>query len=305
MAEMLLLALIVEAVVGYPAFVFARIGHPVTWAGWLIGRLDEVWNRGGALRRRLLGVTLVVVLVVAATLAGMAIETALAGSWGVVLLVLVTTTGLAQRSLDDHVSAVLLPLREDDLTAARAAVGHIVGRDTAQLDGSGVATAAIESLAESFGDGIVAPAFWFLVGGLPGLLACKAINTADSMIGHKDARHGAFGWAAARSDDLINLIPARLAGIFIVMAGGHGLAVMLRDARQHASPNAGWPEAAMAGALRRRLGGPVSYGGEPARRPLLGDGDRPDVDDLARARAIYRRACLIQWCAVGAIAWLA
>jgi adenosylcobinamide-phosphate synthase len=167
-----------------------------------------------------------------------------------------------------------------------------------------VAVAATESLAESFCDGVVAPAFWFLVAGLPGLLACKAINTADSMIGHLDDRHRWFGWAAARLDDGVNWLPARLSGVLVALAGGGGFAVMRRDARHHASPNGGWPEAAMAGALRRRLGGPVSYDGMPAPRAWLGDGPSPDAADLARALGIYRRACLLLWLLVGGLSWL-
>jgi adenosylcobinamide-phosphate synthase len=180
----------------------------------------------------------------------------------------------------------------------------IVGRDTEALDESGIAVAAIESLAESFCDGVVAPAFWFLIGGLPGLAICKAINTADSIVGHRDARHRDFGWASARADDLVNLIPARIAGLLICIAGAGGLGVMLRDARHHASPNGGWPEAAMAGVLERRLGGAVSYDGEPAERAILGHGKPPDANDLARALAAYRRACLLLWLITGGVAWL-
>jgi adenosylcobinamide-phosphate synthase len=219
-------------------------------------------------------------------------------------LVLIGSTMLAQRSLYTHVAAVITPLASGDLAGARLAVSRIVGRDTASLDSAGVSTAAIESLSESFCDGIVAPAFWFLVAGLPGLLACKAINTADSMIGHKDERYRAFGWAAARTDDLVNFIPARLAGLLICAVGPGGLITMFRDARRHASPNGGWPEAAMAGVLACQLGGPVSYDGESAYRALLGNGPRPDVESLRVALRVFGRACLALWLIVGAIAWL-
>src|SRR3954470_18257573 len=181
--------------------------------------------------------------------------------FGTIIVVLVATLGLAQRSLYSHVRDVLRALERDDLSAARAAVSKIVGRDTAQLTASGVSAAATESLAESFNDGIVAPAFWLAVGGLPGLFAYKALNTADSLIGHREPRWRAFGWAAARADDVANLIPARLAAVLFCVGGPGGWRITWRDAGKHASPNAGWPEAAMAGALRLRLAGPIAYDG--------------------------------------------
>lgn len=219
--------------------------------------------------------------------------------------VLAATLGLAQRSLYDHVAAVARALEADDLEAARKAIGMIVGRDTADLDASGVATAAIESLAESFNDGIVAPACWLATAGLPGLFAYKAVNTADSLIGHREPRWKDFGWAAARTDDLINLAPARLAGALIAAAGGSGWKVMLRDAHRHTSPNAGWPEAAMAGALGVRLGGPVAYDGVMTHRPTFGDGPAPVASDVRRALDIYVGACGLLWgvIAVGGRAW--
>ena len=175
---------------------------------------------------------------------------------------------------------------------------------TRWLDEAGVATAAIESLAESFCDGVVAPALGLLLFGLPGLFVVKAINTADSMVGHRTPELGAFGWAAARADDVVNFVPARVAGALIALAGRGGWHAMRRDARHHASPNGGWPEAAMAGALGRQLGGEVTYGGEPAHRAVLGDGPPPDAADLMRALGIYRTACLSLWMLVGVVAWL-
>ncbi|MBX9814661.1 MAG: cobalamin biosynthesis protein, partial [Sphingomonas sp.] len=235
--------------------------------------------------------------------AGWTLTRASKGRAGRVALVLAATTGLAQRSLDAHVRDVLRPLERGDLPAARRALAMIVGRDVEALDEAGIATAAIESLAESFGDGIVSPACWLALAGLPGLFAFKLVNTADSMIGHRTPELEAFGWAAARADDAMNLAPARLAGVLLCAAGGGGWAVMRRDAGRHASPNAGWPEAAMAGALGRRLGGPVSYEGVPAARPWMGDGPPPDAADLARALAIYRRACALLWALAGAHSW--
>lgn len=302
--EQLLLALIGEAALGYPAALFATIGHPVTWIGAAIAGLERYWNLGADQRRRVAGIATLLLTASGAAAVGLAIEAVAGHGWGVAAIVLIATTGLAQRSLDDHVRAVAAPLTAGDLPGARQAVGQIVGRDTAGLDEAGVATAAIESLAESFCDGVVAPAFWFLLFGLPGLLACKAINTADSMIGHRDDRYRYFGWAAARVDDVVNWVPARISGLLIAVAGAGGFRVMWRDARHHASPNGGWPEAAMAGAVGRRLGGPVSYDGEPAMRAILGDGPAPEAADLRRALGIYRCACLLLWALVGAVAWL-
>jgi adenosylcobinamide-phosphate synthase len=217
------------------------------------------------------------------------------------LIALVGTIGLAQRSLFEHVNKVLISLRAGDLPASRERVSLIVGRDTRQLDVAGVCAAALESLAESFNDGIVAPAFWFLIAGLPGLFAYKVINTADSLIGHKEERWRAFGWTAARVDDVANLVPARIAGTLLVVAGLRGFGVMLSDAAKHASPNAGWPEAAMAGALRIRLGGPATYDGVLHERPVFGAGHAPGVAELRRGLRLYVVACGLLWVAIAAV----
>ncbi len=270
--------------------------------GAMIDAAERRWNRPerspGA--RRLSGVATVVGTAGVAALVGLA-ASRLPGP----APVLAATLGLAQRSLHDHVAAVAEALEADDLPGARTAVAKIVGRDTATLEASGVAAAAIESLAESFNDGVVAPAFWLAAAGLPGLYAYKAVNTADSLIGHREPRWKDFGWAAARTDDVMNLAPARLAGALIATAGGGGWRVMIRDARRHASPNAGWPEAAMAGALGVRLGGPVAYEGVMTDRPVFGEGSEPSVVDLRRALAIHLRACGLLWAAVaiGGRAW--
>ena len=299
-AALLLATLIAEAALGYPR----RWPHPVQAAGALIAMWERRCNRGGRARQRTAGVALLVMLVALSVLIGWLVAHIAGEGWGRIAIVLIATTGLAQRSLHDHVVAVVTPLAAGDLSMARAAVAMIVGRDTAALDEAGVATAAIESLAESFCDGVVAPAFWFLVAGLPGLFAAKAINTADSMVGHRTPRLIWFGWASARADDLVNCLPARLSGALICLAGGGGWRTMRRDARRHASPNGGWPEAAMAGALGRRLGGAVTYDGEAAMRATLGEGAAPDVADLRRALRIYRTACLGLWIMTGAIACL-
>ena len=304
-------ALAVEACVGYPQALHARIAHPVVWIGKLIEALERRWNdhASSAAARRTLGVITMIIVAGSAGAVGYAIQLgAQQLPFGMIIVALIATIGLAQRSLYTHVRDVLRPLDHNDLPAARESVSKIVGRDTAQLTSSGVSAAAIESLAESFNDGIVAPVFWLAIGGLPGLFAYKALNTADSLIGHREPRWRAFGWAAARADDVANLIPARLAGLLIVAAGGGGLHVMWRDAPRHASPNAGWPEAAMAGAIGVELGGGAMYEGVMHERPLFGAGRRPDRDDLRRALQVHLVACALLWAltlalAIGALLW--
>jgi len=288
-------ALAGEALIGYPPWLYRRIGHPVGWVAAAIERLSEGLNSPDLppWRARANGVATAAIVAGLGAAFGLALQR-LAGRGALrsPLLVLLATPGLAQRSLHDHVADVARPLARGDLAGARTAVSHIVGRDTGALDAAGVAAAALESLAESFNDGVVAPALWLAVGGLPGLYAFKAINTADSLIGHREAPWGDFGWAAARLDDLVNLVPARLAGALVALAGGGGWRVMWRDAGKHASPNAGWPEAAMAGALGLRLGGPATYDGVVTARPVFAAGARPpQAADLARGLAVYRRAC--------------
>jgi len=300
--EQLLAVLIVEAALGYPAWVLARVGHPVMWVGRMIEAMDRRWNH--APHARAAGVLAALVLVVTGSAAGLVIERLASGWGGIIAIILIATAGLAQRSLHDHVAAVIRPLAEGDLNAARLALSGIVGRDTAVLDTPGMAAAATETLAESFCDGIVAPAFLFLILGLPGLFAFKCISTADSMIGHLDARYRQFGWASARLDDGLNLLPARIAGVLICLAGGGGWRILWRDAGNHLSPNAGWPESAMAGALGVRLGGGAAYDGEWITRETLGDGAAPAVADLVRAMSIYRLACALLWLTVGGAAWL-
>ncbi|HTI67343.1 MAG TPA: adenosylcobinamide-phosphate synthase CbiB [Caulobacteraceae bacterium] len=302
-------AAVIEGLVGYPERLHARAPHPVAWLGALIARLELAWNRPRwpPNARRALGAATVLLTASAAALAGLAVERALAGwAFAPVVIAVVGAFGLAGRSLHDHVRAVARPLATGDLVQARQAVGRIVGRDTAALDQAGVAAAALESLAESFCDGVVAPVFWFLVGGLPGLFAYKAVNTADSLIGHREPRWRDFGWAAARADDLMNLVPARIAGALVALAGGRGWRTMLRDAPKHASPNAGWPEAAMAGALGVRMGGPAAYDGIRHERPAFGEGPAPGPGDLDRGVNVYLRACGLTAAALaaGGFAWL-
>ncbi len=310
-AAVTLTALAAEAALGYPSLLLSRIGHPVTWLGALIGWLELRLNRRDAsnLRRRLWGMLTILMVGAAAAapaaLLGLSLDAALDGPTRLVALALLAAPGLAQRSLYEHVSPVQAALAGGDVAKARSLVAQIVGRDTENLDETGVARAAVESLAESFNDAVVAPAFWLLVGGLPGLYLYKAVNTADSMIGHRDDRFEAFGWAAARADDLLNLVPARVAGLLICVSAGRGLSTMIRDAPKHASPNAGWPEAAMAGALGVRLGGPASYDGVAEARPWFGTGERPvGPQDVRAALRLYLRACAVLWILLGVVAWL-
>lgn len=288
---------LIEGIFSYPDRLHRIFPHPVTWAGNLIDILEQRFNlaKWGERTRRISGTLSLLVVVGLTGGIGMTLDIFLSHStWGLVIAAFIGSFGLATRNLYDHVAAVAKPLSRDDLGSARSVVGRIVGRDTDAMDEQAVAAAATESLAESFNDGVIAPLFWFFVGGLCGLFVYKVVNTADSMIGHREERWRAFGWAAARTDDLMNLIPARLAGCLIVLAaGGRGWRILLRDASKHASPNSGWPEAAMAGALGCSLGGPVSYDGVTADRPVLGEGSKPDNKTLGRSLQLYIRACAL------------
>jgi adenosylcobinamide-phosphate synthase len=297
-----LLALLIELAAGYPDRLYRAVGHPVTWMGWLIGWLDEVLNHARRSRasRRMAGIFALLLVVAAALTAAQGLERGLLLlPFGIVGVALLASTLLAQRSLYEHVARVAAALEQGGLDAGRAAVAHIVGRDPEALDEAGVARAAIESLAENFSDGVVAPTLWIALAGLPGGAVYKAINTADSMIGHRTERHEAFGWAAARLDDLVNLPASRLAALLIIAAAattsgasaGAAWRAVRRDARHHRSPNAGYPEAAMAGALGLALAGPRVYGGVRVDDATMGDG-RGDATaaDLRAALALYRRA---------------
>ena len=287
-----LVALLIDVAIGWPDAVYRRISHPVVWIGRLIEALDRRWNRG---RHRIARGTLAVVVVVAA-----AVLPALLAVWllmplqaGPFILGALTWPLVAARSLDAHVAAVAHPLASGDIAGARQAVSMIVGRDLPEDDAAPIARAALESLAENTSDGVIAPLLWAAVAGLPGIAAYKAINTLDSMIGHRSPRHEFFGRVAARLDDLVNLPASRLTGLLFVLASGSGraLRVMLRDAGRHRSPNAGWPEAAMAGALGVRLSGPRSYHGVETPEPWLNAGARdPGAADLSRGLGIYRQS---------------
>ena len=290
-------AMAVDALVGWPAPVFARVGHPVTWLGALIHALDTGWNRGddAPALRRAAGIAAALLVIGLAGGLGWALQAACPSGWARTALIGILAWPLvALRSLHDHVAAVAAPLEAGDLDGARVAVGRIVGRDPASLDEAGMARAAIESLAENTSDGVVAPLFWGALLGLPGIIGYKAINTLDSMFGHRTERHEAFGWASARIDDVVNLVPARLTGLLFVLLAPQrfeALTCLLRDARRHRSINAGWPEAAMAGALGVRLSGPRIYHGRVADEPWLNGAARdPLAADVGAGLTIYVRA---------------
>jgi adenosylcobinamide-phosphate synthase len=301
-AALTLSALLFDIIIGYPDRLVRLIGHPVSWMGALIGALDRGLNRDEATpaRRRMAGtITVLILVAVVGTIAFLLERGLLRLPFGWIAAALLASTLLAQRSLHAHVARVAAALETAGLAAGRQAVSHIVGRDAEPLDQAGVARAAIESLAENFSDGVVAPALWMAIAGLPGAAVYKAINTADSMIGFRTPRHAAFGWAAARLDDLVNLPASRLSGLLIIAAAGvtkgaspaGAWRAVRRDAHRHRSPNAGYPEAAMAGALGLMLAGPRVYGGVQVDDAMMGDGRRAaDAADIRAALKLYRRA---------------
>ncbi|MTI46038.1 adenosylcobinamide-phosphate synthase [Roseibium hamelinense] len=307
---LLLAALLVDAVVGDPDWLWRRLPHPVALIGKVISTFDHGFNRSHstAQKRRFAGVLLLVILVFGGLLVGAVLQLiASLLPHGGVLTVIIGAVFIAQNSLFAHVAAVRRGLLQDGLAGGRQAVAMIVGRDPKQLDEAGVSRAAIESCAENFSDGVVAPVFWFALLGLPGLIAYKAVNTADSMIGHKNEKYAEFGWASARFDDLINLPASRLSAIFIALAapfaGGSpfkSLWTVARDARKHRSPNAGWPEAATAGALNLALAGPRIYSGYTVDDPYMNENGRRDATarDISRSLTLLCGACVFQALAV-------
>lgn len=309
-----LLALLIEVIIGYPDRLFRAIGHPVIWIGKLIDLLDRILNHEttSSATRRTAGIfaALCIVGVPAAMACGLQYALFFV-PFGFVGSAILASSLIAQRSLNDHVLRVATALEQEGVAGGRLAVSLIVGRDVEALDESGIARAAIESLAENFSDGVVAPVFWLALGGLPGGVAYKAINTADSMIGHRTPRHEAFGFAAARLDDLVNMPASRLSALLIIAAAAltnnaspsAAWRAVQRDAHRHRSPNAGYPEAAMAGALGLALAGPRVYDGICVEDAMMGDGRRhATAEDIRAALALYRRADAIL---IGFVALLA
>lgn len=303
---MLFAALVLDRIVGDPDWLWRRMTHPVVVFGNLIGFADRRLNKpkDSAEKRRRRGVVAILTLLGLAVVAGILLDlmSGALGPLGAVLEVVIVAVFLAQKSLADHVGDVVEGFRENGLEGGRRAVSMIVGRDPEALDEAGVSRAAIESLSENFSDGVVAPAFWYAVFGLPGLLAYKMLNTADSMIGHLNDRHRDFGRAAARLDDAANWPAARLSAALIAAGAGlvkggtamqRAMATALSDSGLHRSPNAGWPEAAMAGALNLALAGPRRYGGEQVMEASLNAGGRRDAGagDIESALIVFSKSC--------------
>ena len=306
-AAILFAALVLDAVFGEFGPLFRVIPHPVAVVGGLVGWFDRRLNREQRTdsARRVRGAVVVVLMVALAAAVGWGLtELARMFPYGWAIELVAITLLIAQRSLFDHVRAVAHALDQDGLEGARLAVARIVGRDPKTLDAHGVARAAIESLAENFADGVVAPAFWYLLLGLPGLLVYKTVNTMDSMIGYRTPRHRAFGMVAARLDDVLNYVPARIAAVMIVVASlfvprgqpVSALRVMARDGGKHRSPNAGWPEAAIAGGIGVALAGPRSYDGKVEDEPWVGGEFSAQIGgtDIRRALYLFVVACLFE-----------
>ncbi len=294
------LVLVIESFVGYPQALNKLIGHPVQWIGKLITYIDDGLNDSEVepAQNRRHGILAILLLCAAVGIPSWILSKTLSQySYGWVINVAIATAFIAQKSLRDHVSAVDRALGIS-LPAARLEVAKIVGRDPEALDEDGIAKAALESLAENTADGITAPILWYALLGLPALVIYKAINTADSMIGHKSEKYLHFGWAAAKLDDLVNLPASRLTGLMFAAAAWinsksdaqRALNSMWRDAGKHQSPNAGWPEAAMAGALNVRFGGPRSYDGETVELPFMGNGSDVEPKEIARGLELYDRS---------------
>ncbi len=312
----LLVALLLDAIMGDPDWLWRKLPHPVVVMGKLIDWLDQGFNKSTQSRneRQKKGLLALLFLVSLAAFTGVVLQwlvNSLAFTW--VFEAIVVAIFLSARSLYDHVARVAGSLETSGLPQARIAVSQIVGRDPKMLDRSGVCRAAIESLAENFSDGVVAPVVWYLVAGLPGLMVYKAVNTADSMIGHKTGRHRDFGRAAARLDDFLNLPASRLTALLCVLGAGvhngaasslRAVSVIRRDAGKHRSPNAGWPEAAMAGALNIALSGPRSYHGKPSNDEWVNEAGRRHLTqgDIRAGLSIYTASLLIFAGLVGVLA---
>jgi len=296
---MILFAWAIEVSIGWPERIFKIIKHPVVWIGGLISILDRTLNHTHLphVIRYMAGVfaTFIVVGFTAAIAYGLHLilpETEI----GFSLEAIIISSLIASRSLYEHVSDVAKPMRVGDIDNSRKAISKIVGRDPSQLDSPAIARASLESMAENSSDGVIAPLFYGLIFGLPGIAAYKAVNTLDSMIGHRNARYLAFGGFAARLDDVVNFVPARLTGLLFSLSSLSivSLKTMLRDARRHRSPNAGWPESAVAGALGVRLSGPRRYGDEIRQEPWLNrEAPDPLPTDIECGLGLYIRAMIL------------
>jgi len=304
----LLFALVVDRAVGDPEDAWKRVPHPVVLFGKAVSFFEKTFNRRGLDERdrRTYGMMSILALLIASVMAGLLVSRlfSYAGFVGILAEILIVAVLLAQKSLADHVFAVGDGLRKEGIVGGRKAVSMVVGRDPNSLDRAGVCRAAIESLAENYSDGVVAPAFYYALFGLPGLFAYKMLNTADSMIGHKTPRYRQFGWASARLDDFANWPAARLSALFLAVgtwfkrgrpSARKSIDVALRDHGLHRSPNSGWPESAMAGALDIALAGPRSYAGEQVMEPMQNSAGRKNIGptDIDSAIEVFWSACSV------------
>ena len=293
----LVFAMLLDAVFGEPRLLWDRLPHPAVLMGRLVAFLDRTLNTGQDRKSR--GVLALSVLCFTAVVIG-----SLLSQFGWVIEIIVAAILLAQKSLIDHVRAVAKGLRKS-IEEGRFAVSMIVSRDTKDMNEAQAARSAIESAAENFSDGVIAPAFWFLVGGLPAMLVYKFVNTADSMIGYKTEKYLEFGWASARFDDLLNWLPARLSMLLIVVFAKQpvNFRAIVSEAKRHKSPNAGWPEAAMARAINVALAGPRSYDGQLQQLPWVNETGRQTItaDDVDAAVRILWRAWNLAWIAIIAL----
>lgn len=309
----LLAAIIIDALIGDPDWIWRKVPHPVVYFGYGINFADKYLNQDhwSASVRKRNGALAILVLLFISIIVGKTLLWLLSGLgfWGLMIEAVLVSIFIAQKSLSDHIKRVIIPLSKGDIEGGRYAVSMIVGRDPKQLDQSGICRASIESLAENFSDGVVAPIFWYAVFGLPGILAYKMLNTADSMIGHMNVKYQDFGWASAKLDDLVNWAPARLSAVLIALAnfmrskqsGIQSARIALTDAGMHRSPNAGWPEAAMAGGLNIALAGPRKYQGYFVNDSYMNPSGRLHLSyqDLSSALTIFWRSCVILLVFVG------
>lgn len=305
----LVLAIVLDMLVGDPDWIWRRIPHPVVWFGQVISILDRYLNRirDNRQRRKRFGVLAVLIMLTIAMLAGV-LFSYIFGHLGVIgfaIEIIIVAVLIAQKSMSDHIKNIITPLSLGDIEGARYAVSMIVGRQTSEMNASDVTRSSIESLAENFSDGVVAPVFWYALLGLPGILMYKMLNTADSMIGHKTVEYEDFGWASAKLDDLANWLPARLSALLIAFAAlisigpksfKDAIWTVLNNASLHRSPNAGWPETAMAGALGIVLSGPRSYGDKVTHEPYLNPTGRLELThlDLEKSCKLFWLSCILE-----------
>ena len=317
MGVTLILAMGFDGLIGDPKWIYNRIPHPVTWMAMLLMKGEAFLNHQDRSRfaKQFLGLIWILLCVTICLYIAFFIQNFLSGfDQTGIILALLSSIFLAYRSLIDHVGDVEKELFNKDVVKARIKVAKIVGRETSKLDKSDITRATIESLAENFSDGVVAPVFWFLIVGFPGVVAYKMINTADSMIGNRSERFEDFGMASAKIDDVVNYVPARITALLLMLAAGisrvgdvkSGFVTVNNDHKLHASPNAGWPEATMAGLLNVRLGGPRHYqNGNSKDNAWLGSGGDVKLKDLTRAIKLVKFSWFMMLILVlaGSILW--